>query len=722
MKVSTETAEVISKSRTRPSVVAGNGAKVAFPSSRGANELSYEPDLDHLRCPSCLGELSASKRLLACSSCKTTYPLEEGIVDLRAARKQYYFNPVKPEEMESLVRAMTPDNWPATIRRFIRGARMNTSWLDNVVVDGRYAWKLLLNLNPDAVVLDLGCGLGNLTHNIAPFVRKTYALDLTYLRLLFSKNRFAFFNPDDDISLIAGGDGEHLPFCDASLDCVIMSGVLEWVGEGDMSPFQTGSKPSRLLRMLTYHFGARSPRQIQLHFLREIRRVLKPGGQIFVAIENRLNYEYFAGRPDHHSGLKYGSLLPRFAANLYSIAASRAPYRTYTYSLGGYQRLLREAGFPNVEFLGLTRGYSHVDEILPADVSLPAWRPEPSSTFKDKIRRNKRFHPAYGIVGSASPRPWRRLQDELLAAVERDLAQKFGTGEFAIQRYLVSGKDKLMLESRHAGNRVMVKVPLNRHAQSAESQNHRMLCHLAGSGSLNGFVPAPLGHGTAGRLPYFIEERLPGAPLAKSIAQSGRAALLPSVGKLLDALHSSGAEPVLKPLSGDLFTRVVAEKLDRLLEIVEEPDLRKRLSDFFYRQVHGIPVAVGLFHGDFGTRNILAQDGRLSGAVDWEAGSPHGLPLLDVFNYLTSMQIACNPRHRLEQIIPPLASGEWPVADEWALLRERYRTLGMDPIDHSALTYLYWLHCVDMLLPSQLQYDPVGLDRQVNAVIRSLPN
>src|SRR5690606_617055 len=133
----------------------------------------------------------------------------------------------------------------------------------------------------------------------------------------------------------------------------------------------------RLWRMLAYQFGARGPRGIQLAFLREIRRVLKPSGQLFVAIENRYNYEDFTGRPDHHSRLKFGSLMPRTLANLYSIAVRRAPYRTNTHSIAGYRKLMREAGFPETEFIGFFRGYSQLNEIVPAAIDLPRWRPEP---------------------------------------------------------------------------------------------------------------------------------------------------------------------------------------------------------------------------------------------------------------------------------------------------------------------------------------------------------
>ena len=62
-----------------------------------------------------------------------------------------------------------------------------------------------------------------------------------------------------------------LPFDKSSFDCVVMNGVLEWVGEW---------------------FDDCSPREVQLKALERRRELLKPGGTLFVAIENRIGFEF----------------------------------------------------------------------------------------------------------------------------------------------------------------------------------------------------------------------------------------------------------------------------------------------------------------------------------------------------------------------------------------------------------------------------------------------
>jgi hypothetical protein len=105
----------------------------------------------------------------------------------------------------------------------------------------------------------------------------------------------------------------------------------------------------------------RPPREVQLSFLREVKRVLSDKGCLYIGIENRFAIECMLGERDH-SGLRYTSLIPRSMANflvkrygrsggMYHDTSKRENkkewrgYRTYTYSIKGYNSLFREAGF-----------------------------------------------------------------------------------------------------------------------------------------------------------------------------------------------------------------------------------------------------------------------------------------------------------------------------------------------------------------------------------------
>jgi hypothetical protein len=148
--------------------------------------------------------------------------------------------------------------------------------------------------------------------------------------------------------------------------------------------------------------------------------------------------------------------------------------------------------------------------------------------------------------------------------------------------------------------------------------------------------------------------------------------------------------------------------------------LRKAVSDFFRHKLEGTEAAVGVFHGDFGVRNLLVQGDRITGLIDWEAGSLDGLPPLDALNYLISTQLQYEPAMRLLQAAPLLAAGPWPHRDEWSFIERCYSALGMDGSRHAGWAYLACVHAIGQRLTNLMRYDPVAIDQQVVGVLRTM--
>jgi SAM-dependent methyltransferase len=157
-------------------------------------------------------------------------------------------------------------------------------------------------------------------------------------RIEFQKWRFKNSNVNN--VTIVRGNALELPFPDNYFDLVVCNGVLEWVGIMNTD---------------------RPPREVQLSFLQEVKRILSDKGCLYIGIENRFAIGFMLGAPDH-SGLRYTSLVPRSVANflvkrygrsggMYRDTSNKENkkewrgYRTYTYSIKGYNSLLREAGF-----------------------------------------------------------------------------------------------------------------------------------------------------------------------------------------------------------------------------------------------------------------------------------------------------------------------------------------------------------------------------------------
>ena len=110
-------------------------------------------------------------------------------------------------------------------------------------------------------VLEIGCGAGAITAQLAKHGAQVTAVDLTEHALRLTRRRFELFDLDGDIRQM---DAEHLDFPDASFDFVWSWGVI--------------------------HHSARTE-----DIISQIHRVLKPGGETRVMVYNRNSAEFQVG-------------------------------------------------------------------------------------------------------------------------------------------------------------------------------------------------------------------------------------------------------------------------------------------------------------------------------------------------------------------------------------------------------------------------------------------
>lgn len=209
---------------------------------------------------------------------------------------------------------------------------------------GRSDFLYYLNLSKNSVCLDCGCGLGAHTFNLVSHVKEVHAFDQSRKRLRFVARR-AEAEGTKNVFLYHS-DFEHLPFESGTFDAIVMNGVVEWLGEIE-------------------RFG--NPRDDQVYVLKQMFRLLKPGGRLYIGIENRFAAAYLRGR-DHNS-LRFTNFMPRFLADAWTRIRAGKPYRTYTYSRAGYRELLQESGFAkkNIEFYTAYPGYNDPQFIIPFD-------------------------------------------------------------------------------------------------------------------------------------------------------------------------------------------------------------------------------------------------------------------------------------------------------------------------------------------------------------------
>jgi SAM-dependent methyltransferase len=250
-----------------------------------------------------------------------------------------YWGEIPYQQMLELNRRAAAGSWESALVDFddpaVRKAAPMILNLD------RANWSFLVRLPRESRVLDAGAGMGTNTHALSRCYREVVALEPVAERIEFMRHRFTQEKLQN--ASIVRGSIWRLPFSPESFDLIAMNGVLEWVAEG----------------------RAGDPRKVQTTALERMRELLRPGGYLYIGIENRIVPTYFVGARDPHCGLPLVTILPRPLAQWYARRRGQDGYRNYLYSRRGYCRLLRKAGFRSVEIYLALPSYNHPRVYVP---------------------------------------------------------------------------------------------------------------------------------------------------------------------------------------------------------------------------------------------------------------------------------------------------------------------------------------------------------------------
>ena len=302
-------------------------------------ESSQDP-IEDLVCPGCEAPLATSSERLDCTNCGRSARVESGIPHF--VEEFPYWGEIPLEQMQELNRRAACSYWKSALLEFdspaVRQASLMMTNLD------RANWQWLIDLPPGSRALDIGGGTGTVSHALALHYREVIALEPVLERVEFMRRRFR----QEGLSnvKVVRSSVWNLPFGPNSFDLVAMNGVLEWVAEG----------------------STEDPRELQGKALRMAFRLLRPGGYLYLGIENRTIPTFLVGYPDPHCSLPWVTVLPRPMAHWYAKRhGSACGYRNYLYSSRGYRRLLKEAGFAEVEIYNALPSYNHPRYYLPLD-------------------------------------------------------------------------------------------------------------------------------------------------------------------------------------------------------------------------------------------------------------------------------------------------------------------------------------------------------------------
>ena len=585
-------------------------------------------------CTTCRTLLKKQDAHLTCEDCEKQWAIIDDIPQF--TEEHNYWGEISQDLMHQINKQIQKENWKDVLKRTL-GENNQEQTYDFITDLNRANWHLFLPLPANAHVLDIGCGLGTISHSLSSHYEKIVSIETVPERLFFCKTRFQQENIKN-IEL-ARANLLDLPFPENSFDLVVMNGVLEWVGVSDQN---------------------KKPRDLQLMALQNIRRVIKNTGTLYIGIENRIGYSYFLGRVDH-SYLKYTSLLPRSIANLHTRRKKNEDYRTYTYSYSGYQKLLKQAGFQKTKFYCPFPGYNKpnlIFELKKNAIKHFVKSRTFSKYFKKKMKYSlvktlahlnlfKYLVNDYIIFAQKNKV---NLENRIITYVKNN-CKKFGLNPEHLKDLWLFGNNQSSAISFLLSNTTQplfhIKLAQTEATVQAIEQEHKNLLKIQKNvkGELKKSISSFAHTDNFDGCQILIQGALPGKPLIGLLnasknpdSESERKDFfckLDFVKNWLIEFHKSVQTGHLKLTDKECelkVTKLLAKFPNKLKNQKEE--LFNQLKDASQKTLPRIPQ-----HGDFCDSNILINKNRVY-VVDWESYSATDLPLFDVFHILTTAIIS----------------------------------------------------------------------------------
>jgi SAM-dependent methyltransferase len=486
---------------------------------------------------------------------------------------------------------------------------------EEIHAETRAGWKYGISVHPDSAVLDFDCGWGPVSLNLARHVRVIYGTGRTYECLALLKER-ASQRGLENIRCVQTGDSFQLPFPDHFFDLVCLRRGLE----------------------AAVHSLPGAPRLAVQRLLREFRRVLKPAGQLFTCVHNRLAWRYFLGHTDEYASLPYVTLLPRALASLYCRLRFGRRQHTHLRTLLGTRRVFRQAGFLQVSIDALFPNGPNFSQLIPLeDVEQLDSCVSPTSRGRRlgkwllvKSRTLPLLAPAFGVVASPTG-GMQGMLGRLVGTIRTTQQRAYHAVTTRIPPW--GGTFVLVLkDQQRPAKKAVLKVGVHEAARDALRRGGRNVRTVAPTLGEPHLVPRILEEGSFEGNGYLLQEHLPGCDGHRLLAQGWtKRQLLDSAWDLLDRWMKSTRRTAR--LDEPAFQEWILYRPHRWQQLFgsRTAEVLQEVTQTLHKHCIGRDQNVVSTHGDYHFGNLLFDEstGALTGVIDWDSANQLGNPLVD---------------------------------------------------------------------------------------------
>ena len=299
-----------------------------------------------LACPDCQSPLSLAAAGYLCSSCGRQGVDRDGISSF--CPPDFYWGEIPRAEMQAILDSVKERGWEQAVHGEL--ARDYPDRYRYLFSPLRTDWLYVGSVNRRQAALDFGAGWGGVSLQLSRSFEQVVAVEAVWERCQFASLLFEHEGARNAIAVHADMHAPPLPA--ESFDLVVMNGVLEWAALG-------GSEPE--------------PEAAQRALLDRAFHLLRPGGSLYIGIENRFALIFLLGGRDHGRP-RWMGVLPRLLARQYARLRRLPERQPLTHSVAGYRKLLREAGFEVGGCYAAFPSYSYPRLLVPlSDAARLSW-------------------------------------------------------------------------------------------------------------------------------------------------------------------------------------------------------------------------------------------------------------------------------------------------------------------------------------------------------------
>jgi hypothetical protein len=303
-------------------------------------------------------------------------------------------------------------------------------------------------------------------------------------------------------------------------------------------------------------------------------------------------------------------------------------------------------------------------------------------------------------------------------------------------RVLAGGKVQIdaRWKKRYGEQAFFLKLPLVHFAETRLRKQGEMLYQLHRREIWRRFEPPPkaapvqppklfpriLDKGEFEGQAYFLESRVKGVPLGRlQVPREAFNKVCHTLFLFWHQVQTCCGAPVL--IDGGKFAQFFQQPLSRLAAWAQPPqpyqEILQKLEDFFAGRFGEQRVFLGLVHGDFSTKNILAssKNFELNGIIDWDMATLQSIPLLDVLHFFVRLDPGsfreAPPKIAMRLIKPDAQALHWPY------LQGAMTKFGFEEKTLPAAVAYYWVQRLQAYLDSPKNLDTQFMQRHFYEIL-----